>query len=94
MGSEKSTSAETRQNFGPLDWLLSICMALAWGSAFLPIDIAIRYFHAGVVLYLFGDLGQQLRRDFHLIRIPDMGLHITSGHPPRINKMIKSCVCP
>jgi len=90
MGSEKSASAETRENFAPLDWLLSIGMALTWGSSFLLIDIAIRDFHTAVVLDRIGDLRQQLREHTHLIRIPNMGLHITSGRPHEINEMIKS----
>lgn len=42
-------TAETQDRFGPLDWALSVGMALTWGSSFLLIDIAIRHFHSAVV---------------------------------------------
>jgi drug/metabolite transporter (DMT)-like permease len=44
-----SQTAETQARFGPLDWALSVGMALTWGSSFLLIDIAIRHFHSAVV---------------------------------------------
>jgi len=79
MGSEKSTSAETRQNFRPLDWLLSICMALAWGSAFLLIDIAIRDFHTAVVPF-----GRTFFGAAALLMIPSARERIARQHWPRL----------
>ena len=39
-----NSTAETQSSFAFLDWLLSIGMALTWGSSFLLIKIAIRDF--------------------------------------------------
>ena len=41
--------SETHVRFAGLDWLLSIGMALTWGSSFILIDIAIDHFHVAVV---------------------------------------------
>jgi len=79
MGSEKSASAETRQNFRPLDWLLCICMALTWGSAFLLIDIAIRDFHAAVVPF-----GRTFFGAAALLMIPSARERIARQHWPRL----------
>ncbi len=79
MGSEKSASVETRQNFRPLDWLLSICMALAWGSAFLLIDIAIHDFHTAVVPF-----GRTFFGAAALLMIPSARERIARQHWPRL----------
>jgi hypothetical protein len=44
-----SQTAETQAKFGPLDWALSVGMALTWGSSFLLIAIAISNIHSAVV---------------------------------------------
>lgn len=41
--------SETHVRFAGLDWLLSIGMALTWGSSFILIDFAIDHFHVAVV---------------------------------------------
>ena len=41
--------SETQTRFEGLDWLLSIGMAITWGSSFILIDIAISSFHIAVV---------------------------------------------
>jgi len=41
--------SETHVRFAGLDWLLSIGMALTWGSSFILIDVAIDHFHVAVV---------------------------------------------
>ena len=41
--------SETHVRFTGLDWLLSIGMALTWGSSFILIDVAIDHFHVAVV---------------------------------------------
>ena len=79
MGSEKSASAETRQNFAPLDWLLSIGMALTWGSSFLLIDIAIRDFHTAVVPF-----GRTFFGAVALLMIPSARERIARQHWPRL----------
>ena len=79
MGSEKSASAETRENFAPLDWLLSIGMALTWGSSFLLIDIAIRDFHTAVVPF-----GRTLFGAVALLMIPSARERIARQHWPRL----------
>lgn len=40
---------ETQTRFEGLDWLLSIGMAITWGSSFILIDIAIDHFHVAIV---------------------------------------------
>ena len=40
--SSGATSADTNLNFGLIEWLLALGMALTWGSSFLLIDIIIR----------------------------------------------------
>ena len=47
MNLHKSTEPDTE--FSGLDWLLSIGMALTWGSSFLLIKIAIRDFDSSVI---------------------------------------------
>lgn len=42
-------ATETHTRFTGLDWLLSIGMAITWGSSFILIDIAIDHFHVAVV---------------------------------------------
>ena len=41
--------SETQTRFEGLDWLLSIGMAITWGSSFILIDIAIDHFHVAIV---------------------------------------------
>lgn len=79
MGSEKSASAETRENFAPLDWLLSIGMALTWGSSFLLIDIAIRDFHTAVVPF-----GRTFFGAVALLIFPSARGRIARQHWPRL----------
>ncbi|MEY3581203.1 MAG: hypothetical protein RLZ02_156 [Actinomycetota bacterium] len=43
------STAETQSSFTSLDWLLSIGMALTWGSSFLLIKIAIRDFDSALI---------------------------------------------
>lgn len=47
--SSSPAPSETHVRFAGLDWLLSIGMALTWGSSFILIDIAIDHFHVAVV---------------------------------------------
>ena len=42
-------ASETHTRFSGLDWLLSIGMAITWGSSFILIDISIDHFHIAVV---------------------------------------------
>ena len=44
-----NSTAETQSSFTSLDWLLSIGMALTWGSSFLLIKIAIRDFDSALI---------------------------------------------
>lgn len=47
--SSSPAPSETHVRFAGLDWLLSIGMALTWGSSFILIDVAIDHFHVAVV---------------------------------------------
>ena len=47
--SSSPAPSETHVRFASLDWLLSIGMALTWGSSFILIDVAIDHFHVAVV---------------------------------------------
>lgn len=42
-------ASETQTRFEGLDWLLSVGMAITWGSSFILIDIAIDHFHVAIV---------------------------------------------
>jgi drug/metabolite transporter (DMT)-like permease len=74
-----SQTAETQAKFGPLDWLLSVGMALTWGSSFLLIDIAIRHFHSAVVP--FGRTGFGVAA---LLMFPSARKPIARIHLPRL----------
>ena len=72
-------TAETQARFGPLDWALSVGMALTWGSSFLLIDIAIRHFHSAVVP--FGRTGFGV---LALMLFPSARKPIARQHWPRL----------
>ena len=74
-----SQTAETQARFGPLDWALSVGMALTWGSSFLLIDIAIRHFHSAVVP--FGRTGFGV---LALLLFPSARKPIARQHWPRL----------
>ena len=74
-----SQTAETQARFGPLDWALSVGMALTWGSSFLLIDIAIRHFHSAVVP--FGRTGFGV---LALLLFPSARRPIAREHWPRL----------
>jgi len=76
----KSTNtAETQASFTSLDWLLSIGMALTWGSSFLLIKIAIRHFDSSVI-----PLGRTAFGAAALLLIPSARKRIAKEHWPRL----------
>lgn len=77
MNTQRSTEPITR--FSPLDWLLSIGMALTWGSSFLLIKIAIRHFDSSVI-----PLGRTAFGAAALMLIPSARKHIAREHWPRL----------
>jgi drug/metabolite transporter (DMT)-like permease len=74
-----ANTAETQALFTPLDWLLSIGMALTWGSSFLLIKIAIRHFDSSVI-----PLGRTAFGAAALLLIPSARKHIAREHWPRL----------
>ena len=76
----KSTNtAETQASFTTLDWLLSIGMALTWGSSFLLIKIAIRHFDSSLI-----PLGRTAFGAAALFLIPSARQRIAKEHWPRL----------
>ncbi|MEK7291826.1 MAG: DMT family transporter [Actinomycetota bacterium] len=49
MSPRKSIAADTHLSFGPFEWMLSVGLAITWGSSFLLINLSIRNFDATVV---------------------------------------------
>ena len=70
---------EPNANFTSLDWLLSICMALTWGSSFLLIKIAIRDFDSALI-----PLGRTAFGAAALLLIPSARKRIAREHWPRL----------
>jgi drug/metabolite transporter (DMT)-like permease len=71
--------SEPNGNFSGLDWLLSIGMALTWGSSFLLIKIAIRDFDSSVI-----PLGRTAFGAAALLLIPSARKRIATEHWPRL----------
>ena len=74
-----ANTAETQASFTSLDWLLSIGMALTWGSSFLLIKIAIRDFDSSVI-----PLGRTAFGAAALLLIPSARKRIAKEHWPRL----------
>lgn len=74
-----ANTAETRASFTSLDWLLSVGMALTWGSSFLLIKIAIRDFDSAVI-----PLGRTAFGAAALLFIPSARKKVTREHWPRL----------
>jgi drug/metabolite transporter (DMT)-like permease len=74
-----ANNAETQSSFTPLDWMLSIGMALTWGSSFLLIKIAIRHFDSSVI-----PLGRTAFGAAALLLIPSARKRIARQHWPRL----------
>lgn len=72
-------SIEPTAKFSSLDWLLSIGMALTWGSSFLLIKIAIRHFDSSVI-----PLGRTAFGAAALFLIPSARKRIATEHWPRL----------
>ena len=70
---------EPNGNFSGIDWLLSIGMALTWGSSFLLIKIAIRDFDSSVI-----PLGRTAFGAAALLLIPSARKRIAKEHWPRL----------
>lgn len=76
---ETANNAETQSSFKTLDWMLSIGMALTWGSSFLLIKIAIRHFDSSVI-----PLGRTAFGAAALLLIPSARKRISREHWPRL----------
>jgi drug/metabolite transporter (DMT)-like permease len=74
-----NSTAETQSSFTSLDWLLSIGMALTWGSSFLLIKIAIRDFDSALI-----PLGRTAFGAAALLLIPSARKRIAREHWPRL----------
>jgi drug/metabolite transporter (DMT)-like permease len=74
-----NSTAETQSSFTSLDWLLSIGMALTWGSSFLLIKIAIRDFDSALI-----PLGRTAFGAAALLLIPSARKGIAREHWPRL----------
>ena len=79
MNSTQTKTAETHAGFGFIDWMLSLGMALTWGSSFLLIDIAIRHFHTSVIP--FGRTGFGFAA---LLLLPSARHRVAREHWPRL----------
>ena len=79
MNSSQTKTADTQAGFGFVDWILSLGMALTWGSSFLLIDIAIRHFHTSVIP--FGRTGFGFAA---LLLLPSARHRVAREHWPRI----------
>ena len=79
MNSSQIKTANTQAGFGFVDWILSLGMALTWGSSFLLIDIAIRHFHTSVIP--FGRTGFGFAA---LLLLPSARRRVAREHWPRI----------
>lgn len=49
MSPPQFTLADTHLHFGPTEWVLSVGLALTWGSSFLLINLSIQHFDSTVV---------------------------------------------
>ena len=74
-----NSTAETQSSFTSLDWLLSVGMALTWGSSFLLIKIAIRDFDSALI-----PLGRTAFGAAALLLIPSARKRIAREHWPRL----------
>jgi len=74
-----ANNVETQSSFTQLDWMLSIGMALTWGSSFLLIKIAIRHFDSSVI-----PLGRTAFGAAALLLIPSARKRIARQHWPRL----------
>ena len=74
-----NSTAETQSSFTSLDWLLSIGMALTWGSSFLLIKIAIRDFDSALI-----PLGRTAFGAAALLLIPSARTRVAREHWPRL----------
>jgi len=75
--SSSPAPSETHVRFAGLDWLLSIGMALTWGSSFILIDVAIDHFHVAVV-----PLGRTAFGAISLIALPSARQRIDRSDYP------------
>ncbi len=71
--------SDTNLNFGLIDWLLSLGMALTWGSSFILIDIIIRYAPTTFVPF-----GRSLFGMIALFFVPGSRDHIAREHRTRL----------
>ena len=74
-----NSTAETQSSFTSLDWLLSVGMALTWGSSFLLIKIAIRDFDSALI-----PLGRTAFGAAALLLIPSARKRVAREHWPRL----------
>ena len=79
MNRTQTRAADTQAGFGMIDWLLSLGMALTWGSSFLLIDIAIRHFHTSIIP--FGRTGFGIAA---LLLLPSARHRVAHEHWPRL----------
>ncbi|TSA54600.1 MAG: DMT family transporter [Actinobacteria bacterium] len=79
MNTSHAKSSDTQAGFGFLDWILSLGMALTWGSSFLLIDIAIRHFQLAVIP--FGRTGFGV---VALLLLPSARHRVAREHWPRL----------
>lgn len=77
--SSGATSADTNLNFGLIEWLLALGMALTWGSSFLLIDIIIRD-----APNTFVPFGRSFFGMVALFFIPGSRAKIAREHRPRL----------
>ena len=75
----KGKISDTNLNFGLIDWLLSLGMALTWGSSFILIDIIIRYAPTTFVPF-----GRSLFGMIALFFVPGSRDHIAREHRTRL----------
>ncbi|NDG67583.1 MAG: hypothetical protein EBY23_11895, partial [Actinobacteria bacterium] len=79
MNSPQTKTTDTQAGFGFIDWMLSLGMALTWGSSFLLIDIAIRHFHTSVI-----PLGRTGFGVVALLLLPSARHRVVREHWPRV----------
>ena len=79
MNSPQTAASDSQSGFGFIDWMLSLGMALTWGSSFLLIDIAIRHFHTSVI-----PLGRTGFGVMALLLLPSARHRVARKHLPRL----------
>ena len=79
MNSPQTAASDSQSGFGFIDWMLSLGMALTWGSSFLLIDIAIRHFHTSVI-----PLGRTGFGVMALLLLPSARHRVAREHWPRL----------